>query len=355
MLGGAANTFSDVPLASFILIALVRSTGSNRSLFPVPNTVLRPASENSHQPMNLLKSNFRAALLLLAVLSLFCVRPAFGADAAGTVHTNWPFDATEAARRQTEIAQALKLPVVQQTSLAGEDRPTLTWRLIPAGKFMMGSPATENGHEGDERLRAETIADPFYMMETQLTVEQYRALMQSEPSDVGEDHDPKMPAGILYRDTVDKVLPALAKLAPAGWKVILPDAARMEYAARAGLATMNPGGDKTENAAPFAWSRENSGGKVHPVAQKTPNAWGLHDVIGNRWHWFWRAGAGYGDASTDDHIVYGGHARSESGGNGVRLANIMISKRPEGARFALIRADAPLPKGHPETTDKSLA
>ena len=291
-------------------------------------------------------------LLVLAVVSLFHFTDAFGADAAGIIYTNWPFNTAEAARRQIETAQTLKLPVVLQTSLAGKDGPALTWRLIPAGKFMMGSPSTENGHEGDERRHSETIAEAFYMLETQLTVEQYRALMQSEPSDAGEDGDPKMPAGILYRDTVDKVLPALAKLAPSGWKVILPDQARLEYAARAGLATMNPGGDKTEDAAPFAWSRENSGGKVHPVAQKTPNAWGLHDVIGNRWHWFWRAGAGYGDASTEDHIVYGGHARSESGGNGVRLANIMISKRPEGARFALIRADAPVPKGHPTYSTK---
>jgi formylglycine-generating enzyme required for sulfatase activity len=131
--------------------------------------------------------------------------------------------------------------------------------------------------------------------------------------------------------------------------VILPDQARLEYAARAGAATMNHGGDKPEDAEPFAWTRENSGKKVHPVAEKRPNAWGLYDVIGNRWHWFWRAGEGYGDASKKDHIVYGGTYHAESGGNGARLANIMISSRPEGARFALIRADAAVPKGHPQT------
>jgi len=267
----------------------------------------------------------------------------------GQVYTNWPFDAAEAARRQAETSQATKQPITLRIPLSAKEGPALTWRLIPAGKFMMGSPATEPGHEGDERLRPETISEPFYMMETQLTVEQYRALMQAEPSEGGQESDPKVPAGILYRDTVDKVLPALARLAPSGWKVILPDHPRLEYAARAGVATMNPGGDKPEDAAPFAWSRENSGKKVHPVAQKRPNAWGLHDVIGNRWHWFWRAGAGYGNDSTKDHIVYGGRYNSESGGNGVRLANIMISSQPEGARFALIRADAPTPKGHPET------
>ncbi len=59
------------------------------------------------------------------------------------------------------------------------------------------------------------------------------------------------------------------------------------------------------------------------------NAWSLHEVIGNRWHWLWRAGAGYG--------------------KGARLANIMIDDKPEGARFALSRAESPPPKGHPET------
>lgn len=291
-------------------------------------------------------------LLKLAVLSLFCIASAFGADAPGKVYEGWPFDAAEAVRRQTETSQVMALPVVLKTPLTGKDGPVLSWRLIPAGKFVIGSPATEPGHEGDERQRPETISEPFYMLETQMTVEQYRALMQADPSEGGNESDSKVPAGIFYRETVDKVLPALAKLAPAGWKVILPDHVRLEYAARAGVATMNPGGDRPEDAAPFAWSRENSEKRVHPVGQKRPNAWGLHDVIGNRWHWFWRAGEGYGDASTKDHIVYGGRYNSESGGNGVRLANIMISDKPEGARFALIREDAPLPKGHPETRQK---
>ena len=263
----------------------------------------------------------------------------------------WPFDVTEAARRQSATAQAIQQPIVLQTRIA-KNGPVVKWRLIPAGKFMMGSPATEQGHEGDERLHSETIAEPFYMMETQMTVEQYRALMLSEPSDAGAGNDPKIPAGILFRDAVDKLLPTLARHAPPGWKVILPDQARLEYAARAGVATMNPGGDKPEDAAPFAWTRENAGGKVHPVAQKRANAWGLYDVIGNRWHWFWRAGAGYGNDSTKDHIVYGGTYRAESGGNGARLANIMISDKAEGVRFALIRAKSPAPKGHPETRQR---
>ena len=211
----------------------------------------------------------------------------------------------------------------------------------------MGSPKTEPGHEGDETQHPETIAHPFYVMETQLTLEQYRALLNAAPPDTEKDADPKIPAGIAYRDAVDNVLPALAKLAPAGWKLILIDRARLEYAARAGVATMTHGGDTPEDGAAYAWSKENSENKVHPVAQKKPNAWGLYDTVGNRWHWHWVAGGGYGDTATKYHIVYGGSYRDIVGGNGVRLANINVSNRPEGARYALLRADTPPPKGHP--------
>ena len=292
--------------------------------------------------------NSFARWLSLALVQLFCISLAWGGEPSAQVYTDWPFNSAEAQRQQKETADALKQPVSLQISIA-KGGPSINWRLIPAGKFQMGSPASEPGHEGDERLHPETIAEPFYMMETQLTVEQYRALMNAEPADGAKEGEATIPAGVSYRDTVDKVLPALAKLAPAGWKVILPDQARLEYAARAGVATMNPGGDKTADADAYAWTRENSGKKVHPVAKKLPNAWGLFDVIGNRWHWFWRDGKGYGDASTKDHIVYGGTYSAESGGNGARLANIMISSKAEGMRFALIRADAAVPKGHPET------
>ena len=92
---------------------------------------------------------------------------------------------------------------------------------------------------------------------------------------------------------------------------------------------------------------------MHPVAQKKPNAWGLYDVLGNRWHWFWGGPTGgYGDASTDDHIVYGGTYNTPANGNGARLSNIMISRGAEGVRFALIREETPMPKGHPDPMAK---
>jgi hypothetical protein len=259
--------------------------------------------------------------LLLALLA--------AQDPAWTACEGWPFDAAEAARRQAETAKSMKLDDPLKVPLGIEGGPVLSFRLIPAGSFQLGSPDAEPGHEGDERIRPEKIAEPFYMMDTQLTVEQCRALLGEAPT----EDDPRMPAALPYRDMMDRVL---------------PDRARLEYACRAGAAGMHPGGDGEAGAEDWAWVRSNSGNRMHPVAQKKPNAWGLYDVIGNRWHWLWAgSGGGYGDASTADHLVYGGSFHTPASGNGARLANIMISRKPEGARFALLREGTPPPKGHP--------
>ena len=267
-------------------------------------------------------------------------------DAKPQVYETWPFDAPEAARRQAETARTMAFPDPLKVG-------SLTFRLIPAGTFELGSPKTESGHEGDETPKPETIAEPYYMLETQLTIGGYRELMKSDPPETAADSDPKLPAALLYRDVMDKVLPALAKAAPMVLQAILPDRARLEFAARAGVATMNPGGNAEADADAYAWTKANSDNKMHPVAGKKPNAWGLYDVIGNRWHWVWvGATGGYGDLSTSDHLVYGGSYHTPPNGNGARLANIMISKKAEGARFALIREGTPLPKGHPDPLQK---
>ena len=60
----------------------------------------------------------------------------------------------------------------------------------------------------------------------------------------------------------------------------LPTEAEWEHAARGGLYTERSGEiDK------LAWYRGNSAHQTHPVAEKTPNAYGLYDVLGNVWEW----------------------------------------------------------------------
>lgn len=64
----------------------------------------------------------------------------------------------------------------------------------------------------------------------------------------------------------------------------LPTVEEWRYAAKGGQEFRYSG---SNNLGKVGWYTDNSGSKTHPVAHKDPNGYGLYDMSGNVWEWFW--------------------------------------------------------------------
>lgn len=89
-----------------------------------------------------------------------------------------------------------------------------------------------------------------------------------------------------------------------GKKYRLPTEAEWEYACRAGVLKAEPLKDLDK----YAWYVDNADDKAHPVGKKQPNAWGLHDTLGNVMEWCQgmdgkpvARGGAYNDIADDVH------------------------------------------------------
>jgi hypothetical protein len=157
---------------------------------------------------------------------------------------------------------------------------------VEPGAFDMGAPEPE-GKDYERPAHRVRIARPFALARYPVTQEQWERVMGYNP---GFFKDPLRPVESVTWEEACHFIRKLNRSEGAD-RHRLPTEAEWEYAARAG---------DSEAAAPLeraAWFTENSGGESRPVGLKSPNAWGLHDMLGNVWEWVndW-----YGDYPEED-------------------------------------------------------
>ncbi|NNC88021.1 MAG: SUMF1/EgtB/PvdO family nonheme iron enzyme [Akkermansiaceae bacterium] len=159
------------------------------------------------------------------------------------------------------------------------DGVTLEMVYIKPGTFVMGGESTTDGRfECVEVPKHEVqITKGFYLGKYEVTQAQYEAMMGSNPS--RSTKAPDCPVdNVAEADAVKFCEKAAEKT---GFEVRLPTEAEWEYASRAGRDTKWFFGDDPARFGDYAWFKDNSGGKSHPVGQKKPNPWGLYDIYGN--------------------------------------------------------------------------
>jgi formylglycine-generating enzyme required for sulfatase activity len=227
------------------------------------------------------------------------------------------------------------------------DHTTLDLAWIPAGTFLLGSPASEPLRKADEGPQTQvTLTKGFWLGQTMVTIGQWKSVMgrdvrgqlshmlhddtlydlggkrqavrdfmgfsrEADPGQYLANVDDSLPMyfvswndAMAFCKKLNELERASGRL-PKGYEFNLPTEAQWEYACRAGTTNATYAGPLVLQGrrAPvldnIAWYDANSPddyhgkgfnvsgrtGGPHAVAQKQPNSWGLYDMTGNLWQW----------------------------------------------------------------------
>ncbi|MCX5662137.1 MAG: SUMF1/EgtB/PvdO family nonheme iron enzyme [Planctomycetota bacterium] len=181
----------------------------------------------------------------------------------------------EALELQADNAAALELMAQAEKYLVVTNAMGMRFLRVPAGKFFMGTPTGQPGR-GEPRLRV-TLTRGYLMSETEVTQEQYRLVMEENPSAAKGDD---LPVTNLTWTMATEFCKKLS--AQEGKTYRLPTEAEWEYACRGGTDEPYAG---TAKLGDIGWSLTTSKNQVHPVRKLKPNPWGFYDMEGNIWEW----------------------------------------------------------------------
>jgi formylglycine-generating enzyme required for sulfatase activity len=181
---------------------------------------------------------------------------------------------------------------VRQPALAKEITNSIGMKLvlIPAGKYLMGSPRDEKDRSEDEEQHEVEITQPFYLGVYEVTQGQYEQVMGKNAAHFtkgnrgGPDHPVENVSWFDAQDFCDKLL-ALEKERAAGRSYRLPTEAEWEYACRGGARENTP----FHFGQSLSSTQANFDGNIQRTsavgAYNKPNGFGLFDMHGNVWEW----------------------------------------------------------------------
>ena len=244
---------------------------------------------------------------------------------------------------------------------------------IPAGSFIMGSPASEQGHQPDEAPQHEVSIDGLWVGKVEVTWDLFELFLTENKSLFsGLPTEQQKSVDAVTRPTPPFEDPSLgmgrkgfpvvnvsphAALSFCKWLSLvtgkfyrLPTEAEWEYICRAGSSTAYSFGNDINKLDDYAVYFDNSNGQYAECATKKPNAWGVYDMHGNVAEWTLDEYAEdfYGRAKGKIHEPWNKpssvHARVYRGGSWDDEAEDLRSAGRKKSSIALQKGDPQVPK-----------
>ncbi len=218
----------------------------------------------------------------------------------------------------------------------------LVMRRIPAKgiKSRLGNDSSRAIKGAGYQTHLVSFTNDWYMAVYEFTEAQYAHIgggRSAGPYFTGEayaDEHPYLPmTGVFWKNTLRGNVGAAA--APASGTILaklrtltgistfdLPTDCQWEYSCRAKTdTTLNDGTDVADttvgiaNMNRVAWNANNANRRPHEVGTKTPNAWGLYDMLGNVVEWVRDCPHDYTDADDDVDPIWTGSKFYRRGGS----------------------------------------
>ncbi len=146
---------------------------------------------------------------------------------------------------------------------------------LPGGTFEMGSPETEPDRVDNEGPVHKVTLSPFLIAKYEVSQAEWKGVMGVNPSGFKGDALPVVnPSWEACQEFCTKT------------GLSLPTEAQWEYACRAGTSGAYAARGKLDET---AWYSDDPMAfrflGAHPVGEKQPNGFGIHDMHGNVWEW----------------------------------------------------------------------
>ena len=156
-----------------------------------------------------------------------------------------------------------------------------TMKYVKGGNFMMGATDNDAMAEADEMPAHSVSVVDYYIGETEVTQELWKAVMGNNPAKFKGENYPI--ENVSFNDCV-RFVEKLSQLT--GRRFRLPTEAEWEYAARGGQRSKGYRYAGANDTTSVAWLYTDSLWVRHmPVAAKRPNELGLYDMSGSVWEW----------------------------------------------------------------------